>query len=409
MSSRKSRFVPALVLGAVGAASSSCSSASVPDEGASAPYCDIAAATRDPNVDANVRMVATVAGEFKTTAKAARASVLTACANMARDLGGVDTWSALGDGDAAIANSDKTGACNVAAVCVRRIVDAFPSANLALVITKGACHPDFAAQARCDVMCNGGSACDSESAESRCESAELTCKCDAICKNESACRGTVARHANCAGECAGTCHGECFGTCTGANGALTKKDEDCHGKCDTLCNGKCTGDCTILVQGGMHCGADVRCKGQCEGAYTEPQCEAVFVKPRCLVEPSCIAACSAGVSANALCEAPAVDLLGDASVNPDISKLMTTVRANLPALIAGAGTRGKLLLDAALRLRVAGETLAKDKDKLSARSSACALAGANLAAEATAHMSAVVRGSAEVMVSSVATSRTAHD
>ncbi|MBK6697798.1 MAG: hypothetical protein IPG50_37275 [Myxococcales bacterium] len=396
MSVRMSSLVvwPSLILTASSIAGCSIEALAGPDT--SNTSCDVGSAASDANVDVSVRLLLQVSGEFKDTAANTRATVLAACANIAKDLGGGDSWSKHGDSNDAIANGDNTGACNVAALRIQGIMDASANANFALVVTKGACYPDFAAQTKCDAQCNAEAKCDSGTTETRCEPAALSCTCSSVCKVSGSCRGTVSLEANCTGKCEGTCNGECKGTCTSASGTKTDNDKNCRGKCSASCSGKCTGDCKIEVEGGLNCGANVRCRGECEGAYTEPKCETSFTPPKCVVDASCIAACSSSVSAKAVCDPPSVELLCNTSVNADVAKLAATVRANFPVVLAAAQTQGKLVLDAALRLKAAGEAVVKSSSKLNAHSIACAVGGAKVAGDATAKLSVAVQGGALV-------------
>jgi len=358
--------------------------------------CDVTTASTDTLVNANVRLLLQASAELKATASVAKGTVLKACANIATDLGGKDSWTALGDSDGALSNAQGTGACNVAAGRIKAIMEASVSANFALVVTKGACYPDFAAQAKCDAQCNADAKCDSGTTETRCEPAALSCKCDTVCKAGSSCRGTVSVEANCNGKCEATCTGECKGTCTGANGKKTEGDKNCKGKCSSSCNGKCAGECKIEVEAGVSCGVEVRCKGQCQGTYTEPKCETTFTPPTCVVDASCIASCSSSVAAKAVCDPPSVDLLCDATVSADVAKLVATIRANLPAVIGAAQIQGKLVLEAALRLRAAGEGVVKASGDLNAKSIACAVGGTEVAVQAGASLNVTVQGGAEV-------------
>ena len=395
MSSTTSKLVAAPVLLLLGASITNCSL--VGDVDSANTDCDVAAASTDTNVDVNVRRVLQASTELRVTAGSARATLLKACANIATDLGATDSWSALGDSSDAISNNKNNGACNVASARIKAIMEASVSANFALVVTKGACYPDFAAQAQCDAQCNADAKCDSGTTETRCEPAELSCKCDTVCRINGACRGSVALEANCNGKCQAQCTGECKGTCTAPNGKKTENDKNCKGKCSSACNGKCSGECKIEGDAGLNCGANVRCKGQCQGTYSEPKCETTFTPPKCVVDASCIAACSAQVDAKAVCDPPSVDLLCDATVNADVGKLVATIRANLPTVIAAAQTQGKLVLAAATRLKVAGETVAKRAGDLNAKSAACAAGGAKVAVEAAASLNVTVQGGGEVV------------
>src|SRR5262245_48838760 len=62
------------------------------------------------NVDPTVRVFMQAASDFAKIADNVQSEVLTACANIAKDLGASDSWSQLGEKKARISNSQGTGA-----------------------------------------------------------------------------------------------------------------------------------------------------------------------------------------------------------------------------------------------------------------------------------------------------------
>src|SRR6185436_9958278 len=84
----------------------------------SAAGCDefVAGADVDSSlkVDRNVRSFMQAASDFTRNGEAIKADTMTACANIAKDLGAPDTWSTIEDSGDAISNNQGTGACDSA-------------------------------------------------------------------------------------------------------------------------------------------------------------------------------------------------------------------------------------------------------------------------------------------------------
>src|SRR5262245_36895161 len=66
-------------------------------------------------VDARVRQMMVATREVSAVVQTSKEAVATACANIAKDLGATDTWSAIEDTNEAISNPERTGACDQAA------------------------------------------------------------------------------------------------------------------------------------------------------------------------------------------------------------------------------------------------------------------------------------------------------
>src|SRR5688500_16631640 len=72
----------------------------------------------DADVEPAVLRFMRASATFSGASAELEAEVLEACANIARDLGAKDTWSALDDTGEAVSNDQGTGACDVAAKLV---------------------------------------------------------------------------------------------------------------------------------------------------------------------------------------------------------------------------------------------------------------------------------------------------
>jgi hypothetical protein len=348
------------------------------------------------DVDPTVRVFLQASVDFRAVARKAKAAAKSSCVNIATDLGVTDTWTALGDGDDTIANQAGTGACDAATARIRQIMEASgaANANFALVTSPGACRVDFTAQAACDAKCKASATCDSGTVETRCAPGQVARVCDEKCKSTSFCEGKVERPANCMGACESTCTGQCAGTCTDKDGKKTTNNPSCHGKCSSACNGTCAGSCKVDVD--VTCGTSVRCKGECTTTYTAPVCESEYTAPTCTVDASCEASCSASVSATTVCDPPHVELYADVTISADVAKLVTTLNANLPQLLAIAEQQGKLAVDVAQKLVKTGETVVGGAASLGSKSIVCSAAGAKASVEAALSLSISVKASADL-------------
>jgi hypothetical protein len=363
------------------------------DDGTQTLTCDefTSSSKIDADLDANVKVFLEATAELKTVSAELRSATKESCARIALDLGAEDTWSGKRDD-----NEATRIACDSATAKVRAIIAAHAQANFALVVTKGYCRQDFEQIKECDQICKEEKTCDSGSVETRCEPGQLSVVCDGKCKLSAHCEGSAQVAANCMGQCESTCVGECHGTCVKADGSKTENDPNCNGKCSAACNGKCKGLCKVEADAGIECGANVRCKGECEGKWTEPVCETKCIPPKCTVDTHCYDSCTTRVEAKTVCEPTRVELFCDGKVSVEVQKLQATINANLGPLLDVAEVRGKRVLVAANKLSATGEVVAKATGKMTVKSHACAAAGAKEAVAAATRIKVGVEGSASV-------------
>lgn len=348
-------------------------------------------------VDRDVQQLMAAAADLGQVAREVREEVRDACGNLARDLGAKDSWSAIDDPQRAIHNRDATGACDAAKARLTAVLRSAADAGteLALVVSEGRCHLDFAAQTRCDRKCERRSACRPGKVEQRCKPAALSVKCHGSCKTGAYCEGTTSVAASCTGSCRATCIGRCAGKCIGEDGRVTKSDESCRGKCTARCDGKCTGLCRIEASAGVRCGAEVRCRGGCSASFAEPVCETLFSPPDCTLDERCHQACSARVAAHPVCEPPRVELLVR-NATPEVNRLVDSVEKNLPSLVAAAKREGRLAKDALARLSRAAESLSKNVGDLDGHSLSCTAVSAKATLDASAWLAVSIQGSVAV-------------
>ncbi len=231
-------------------------------------------------VDARVRAFMQASADLGSMAATLKSAVKTACIGIATDLGDKDTWSAHGDSDDAISNGNGDGACDVARRHMTTIMKANVNANFALVVTRGACHPDFDEEVSCEAGCQSQTKCTPGTVEQRCSPGSLNVQCQGMCASQSYCEGTTTTVTQCEGSCEAECIGSCTGTSTDESGHRATNDPNCHGKCDGHCSGQCTGRCKVDVTEGIQCGSNVTCTGGCSGSYTSRGARPSSRRPR---------------------------------------------------------------------------------------------------------------------------------
>jgi hypothetical protein len=344
------------------------------------------------NVDVKVKAFMQASADLTGIVEKTKSAVKTACINIDNDLGAKDTWTELGDVDDAIWNNQGTGACNAAQTSITTIMSGPEAANadFALIVSRGACHEDFQAEASCETSCSTQQVCDPGTVETRCEPGQLAVKCDDKCKTQSVCEGTVQVEA---------CHGSCSGTCIDEHGKKTDNDPNCRGKCTAGCSGTCTGDCTVQVDAGISCGTSVYCRGSCTTTYTDPVCETEFTPPSCTIDQTCLASCRASAAATATCNPPSVILAADVTQGPDIGTLVTTVNANLPPLVALAEQEANLVVKAGGEFAATGSAVLNEAGNLDGHSLACATAAATQASTSAGTLSVSANAGTSVTTS----------
>lgn len=381
------------------------------------------------NIDAKAKAFVQATADLKTMTETITGDVKTACASICTDLGEADTWSSR-EGDDAISNGDKTGACDVAAARIDAIMTAAVQGgvNFSLEISGGECTVDTDVQTSCEASCQTDVTCTEPQIETRCDPAELSVDCQGACKASAVCEGSVAVAASCQGscaaECTGTCSGECRGKVTGGCDGMCEGTCDgvatpaggmaacagvceghcsalhamatCTGKCSATCTGKCSGECKLDATANVACGANVRCRGGCMTSYTAPKCETELKPPVCQGDTNCQTSCSSQASARAACTPPHVALVVTGSASDDVTKLKATIEANFPKIVTAAQTEGPLVVHAAEKVVSTGTAVATSSATLGGKELACSTQAAGATVKASASLSVSVNASANV-------------
>jgi hypothetical protein len=354
------------------------------------------AAASAVTVDTKVRAFMEASIDLRAVAAVVKPAVKAACVGIAKDLGAHDTWTALGDVDDAMSNAKGTGACDTARRSIVAILTAHSNTAFALVVSRGACVPDFRAEAACEAGCAGSAKCDPGTVETRCDPAQLSVVCNGACGVQGLCEGRADAETNCEGQCEAECSGSCSGTCIDERGTRTDNDSNCHGKCTSHCSGKCNGRCRVDSAAGVECGANVFCKAGCTSTFTSPRCETEFTPPKCSIDESCFESCRAKTVANAVCDPPTVKLLADSSAGADVAALVTTINKNLPPLIEVGESQGRMAVDILQDVSSSGEAVLNSSGNLDGRSVACATAAASSFTKAAGTLNVATQAGTQV-------------
>jgi hypothetical protein len=173
---------------------------------------------------------------------------------------------------------------------------------------------------------------------------------------------------------------ECAGECDG----------ECQGSCDAQCTGTCSGSCVLEANAMVECGAEVKCKGGCDGDFTAPSCEGELNPPECNLDADCQAGCEGQASFKAECTPPSVVIQGEGS-----AELVATLEANLPVIL-------NLKTKAELAVTAAGDIAGRLPDVVAELAGDIQCAASGGLAQLQAQVEASVEASASVVVSASA-------
>ncbi len=432
MSNRKGfKYVSGIALAGVvlaaGLGSGGCSAANT--IAGAAQGCDElkagASAVGSLSIDADTKAFVTAGADLVSISANIEASVLAACKAIDTDLGVADTWSAKTSTDDQLSE-----ACNQASTKINAILTAGAAAQVTcnLSVSGGQCTVDASVQATCQGQCSGSASCTPPDVNVACEPGQLSVQCSGTCNASAYCEGSATVQAQCQGSCEadcsgtctpgtlpsvhceGTCSGNCTGTCDGSTASGAKCAGVCKGKCDAACQytpgtpahcegsckGTCSGSCKLDANANISCGANVSCKGGCTGTATAPKCEGEITPPSCQASENCKASCQGHAEATATCTKPSVDLECDGTATADVTKLIATLKTNLPAIVATVQTQGPLAVKAAGHLVSTGSAVVSGVTSIGGKALACAAATVQASASASVSVNVSVQASASV-------------
>ena len=319
--------------------------------------------TVDFGVDASIKgqmsAFANATGDLSAVAGTAMADVTGACRNMATDLGN--------DPNDPAANG-KSGVdllnfwCTAATGKIKATITASVSGSLTLSVTPPECDVSVTAQANCQGGCDVSGKCDVKANPPTCTGGQVEVSCSGTCTGSATAQ--IDCSGSCSGDCSGSCEaqggvectGKCDGTCTASTtGNGSQADGTCKGTCkgtcavtapSVKCSGSCSGKCdaTCAPPTGQ---ATVNCSAGCTGSATPISCKGGKLEGGCKVDASCQANCNASAQAKATCTPPSISISGNITAGADVqfAALITTLKANLPALLLVIQAQGKSFAD----------------------------------------------------------------
>jgi hypothetical protein len=334
-------------------------------------------------IDGDTRAFVLASSNLATVASSAEAAILAACIGIDTDLQITDTWSAM-KADGGSTDAETTEACTQASNKIQAVLTGAASAGCELVISRGYCTIDAQAQASCEATCTGMKSCTAGDVTMSCTPAKLTGECNGFCKAGAYCEGSVTTQASCQGSCEADCTGMC-------------DSNPCQAThCKGVCAGMCTGQCQVATNDTVMCGAQVRCRGGCEVAYTAPACETTVTPPACTVTEQCQSSCTSNVEAKAVCTQPGVSLECSGTISSDLQLVQATIKKNLPSIILLVQTQGQLVLDAANQVAMTGQVVGNEVTSLGGKAISCAGKAVSADVNATASLNVSVQASAKV-------------
>lgn len=353
------------------------------------------------DIDPDAKTFVAASAEIEAATVRISKAVHDACGAIAIDLGQSDGWSGLATVDEQISNQEKSGACDIAVKAIRERVQAAENAgaSIHLAVDKGECHIDYEAQTACDAECAAQPNCTPGPIETRCEPAKITAFCGGSCTAEAYCVGNVSLAAHCEGSCEGSCNGTCEGTCYRSDGTAVENDPACDGKCEGTLTGECFGHCKVAASAGIECGKEVRCQGGCTGELTAPACTTEYGPPTCEVNTECFEACKTKIASEAVCEPSVVKILITANSDPELTAVVQTLEAHLPALYDVAEAEGALLKSAGERMAESGSSLSERVKDLDGKALACVSTSSSSLSDTVSTLDIAVSASAEVKAS----------
>jgi hypothetical protein len=349
----------------------------------------------DASVKGSFNAYAQATGDLSATATATLGDVLTACQNIALDLGADPADKSL-DGQT---GTDLTKAwCKLAAAQISADFGAKGTLGGALAVdfTAPVCTASVQATADCEGSCDANANCDVKANPPTCEGGTLSVDCKGSCTAKAGvdleCTGECT--GSCTGSCKATggvkvdCKGKCDGTCSaaaaGGTGTGVQADGSCDGQCDGTCTlaanapkikcaGTCDGHCDATCKGSAD--ASVKCNGSCDADFTPLKCEGGTLKASCDVDAHCEASCNASASAKAQCTPPSVSINAEISADADVTAYTAAIdslKVNLPNLVLAVKGRGELFIkNAGLAVTAGGEIATSGG--LNAKGSVCAI------------------------------------
>jgi hypothetical protein len=349
----------------------------------------------DAAVGGTVKAGVRAAVELQGFAGQIDAKLVTACGNLARDLGKGGSFES------------GEQACKAAAAAIAEVKGKLgASAKVTLQVEPPRCRASMDAMAQCVAECDAS--VEPGKVDVQCEPGKLSGTCDAQCSGRCDFTAAAKCDGTCEGSCdanfSGSCGGQCRGTCDGKKVDGATCAGKCAGSCSALaegsCGGKCDGSCQMKAAG--QCSGT--CTGSCSVEMKAPSCEGEIQPPKASAE--CNAGCETHVQAEVECEPARVALVVVGSADAQLAATFrAAIERNLPAVLEIAvGMKDQALGVAADVKAVVGGVQAtiktlKGAPEIGARLTACVAMPFKAAFDAAASIKANVDVSVSVQAS----------
>jgi hypothetical protein len=333
--------------------------------------------------------------ELKGFAADIDAKLVTACGDLARDLGKGGSYASGSE------------ACKAAMDAIAEIKGKLgASAKIVLEVEPPRCRASLDAMADCVAECDAS--VEPGKLDVQCEPGKLSGTCEAQCTGRCDLAAAAKCDGTCEGSCnanfSGTCGGQCKGTCDGKKSDGASCAGKCVGSCSALaegtCGGQCDGSCEMKAAG--QCNGT--CTGSCSAEMKAPSCEGEIQPPKASAE--CNAACETEVQADVKCEPARVALVVQGSADAQLAATFrAAIERNLPAILEIAVGMKKQALGVAGDVKaVVGGVEAtikslKSAPEVGARLTACVAMPFKAAFDAAASIKANVDVSVQVQAS----------
>jgi hypothetical protein len=307
----------------------------------------------DAKVQSKVKAFLQVSYDVNKVVVDLEGDLITSCAALGKDLG-------MPEAELKVTAGGGKGAekvCTAVAAKLKSMLGAQAEAKLAVEFDPPKCYADVDGMMKCMESC--GSPIEPGKLEASCSGGEISGSCDAECKGKC----TVEAGA----ECTGTCRAACSGSCSGG----------CEVKAAAKCSGSCSGGCSATVK--------------------EPKCSGEFKPPT--VDVECQQSCGNRAAASAKCDPPNVRVTANGKLNTEVTKLISALNKNLPAIIRlSAGTAPKVKVGAEGLVKT-GEGMIKVAGDAGGKALACIKAGVDATVNATTSVNLEVKASVSVSAS----------
>jgi hypothetical protein len=349
----------------------------------------------DAAVGGTVQAGVRAAVELQGFAAQLDAKLVTACGNLARDLGKGGSFTSGGQ------------ACKAAADAIAEAKGKLgAAAKITLAVEPPRCRASLDAMASCVAECDAS--VEPGAVQVQCEPGKLAGTCEGQCSGRCDLAGAATCNGTCEGACnakfSGTCGGQCRGTCDGKKSDGASCAGRCEGSCSALAEGTCGGQCSGSCELAAAASCSGTCTGSCSVEMKAPRCEGDIVPPKASAE--CNAACETKVQAEVKCEPARVALVVEGSADAQLAATFrAAIERNLPAVLEiSMGMKDQALAVAGDVKAVVGGVQAsikavKGAPEIGARLSACVAMPFKAAFDAAASIKANVDVSVQVQAS----------